>query len=57
MITGICSNCFAEVDADNMSHCPTCGFDLHQRWPFSAEETREFIVAGLHSQKVKEGKR
>lgn len=42
-VTGICPQCYAEVDANNMEYCPQCGYKLHQEWPFSAEETAELL--------------
>ena len=42
-ITGICSNCYSEVNIHTMKECPKCKISLHQRWPFSEEETKEML--------------
>lgn len=47
MITGLCSNCGEEIDADNYEVCPYCGHNFHPEWPFNEEETRKFIAIGL----------
>ena len=49
--TGICPNCYEEVDANNMQVCLNCGYVLKQPWPFSPEETGDLIVEGLESQR------
>lgn len=32
--TGLCSRCCAEVDAEKMQYCPSCGYwlDEHKPW-------------------------
>lgn len=55
MITGICPSCFYPVDAGSQECCEACGCLLKQPWPFSEEETWEFITEGLKSQARREG--
>lgn len=40
---GICPECFAPVNPNTMERCPSCGFPMHQPWPFSQEDTKAML--------------